>query len=140
MFEAFGILKESFECELWIMNFYIMLKKFLLLSTIIGGILSCEKREDKLPIPKEKLYKVLTDIHLSEAAIENETIKMKDSLSKLYYEQIFQNNGITHKDFDSSMAVLSNDPILMHRIYKQVFDEIGKHDPSKTDSSAMRAH
>lgn len=111
------------------LNFSIIL--FILLVLVIA---SCEKKDDKIPIPKETLYKVLAEIHLAEVSAENETTKMKDSVTKLYYGQIFQKNGITNKDFDSSMSVMSNDPVLMYKVYKQVIEELAKHDPAKQDT------
>jgi Domain of unknown function (DUF4296) len=98
-------------------------------------IVSCKNTDDKLPISKDKLYSVLGDIHLAEATIENENQVMKDSLSKLYYAQIFEHNGITRKDFDSCMSVMSDNPYLMNKVYKKVLDDIAKHDKSAVSTS-----
>ena len=105
------------------------LNRFLIGISVIL-IASCKNTDDKLPIPRDKLYKVLSDIHLAEAAFENESQVMKDSVSKLYYAQIFERNGITRKDFDSSMSVMSDNPYLMNKVYKEVLKEIAKHDKS----------
>jgi Domain of unknown function (DUF4296) len=105
------------------------LNRFLLGISVVF-IVSCKSKGDKLPIPRDKLYKVLSDIHLAEASFENESQVMKDSVSKMYYAQIFEHNGITRKDFDSSMSVMSDNPYLMNKVYSEVLKEIAKHDKS----------
>jgi Domain of unknown function (DUF4296) len=100
--------------------------KFILLVSSIVFVASCSRKEDKFPIPKDKLYQVLCDVHLSEASVESESLKMKDSVTKVYYEQIFQKHGITAEDFDSSMSMMSNDPVLMNKIYKEVVKQLSE--------------
>lgn len=99
--------------------------KILIILTVTT-VVSCKRADSLFPIPKDKLIQTLADIHIAETVYDNETLPMKDSLAKLYYPQIFEKNGITAKDFDSSMAVMSSRPGLMSQIYKDVMNNINK--------------
>jgi hypothetical protein len=85
----------------------------------------CHKSE-KLPITDITLSSILTDIHIAEAAVDNESTDMKDSITRLYYPQIFEHHGIEQWQFDSSMSILSRSPVQMERIFKKVLDNIKK--------------
>jgi hypothetical protein len=85
----------------------------------------CSKGE-KLPIDEAKMSDVLTDIHFAEAAVDNETASMKDSITRLYYFQIYEHHGIKQWQFDSSMSMMSTNPFLMERIFKKVQNNISK--------------
>ncbi len=98
----------------------------ILIILITSNLLSCKRSDSLLPIPKDKLIQTLADIHIAETVYENESLPMKDSLAKLYYPQIFEKNGITAKDFDSSMALMSSRPAFMSQIYIEVMNNINK--------------
>lgn len=86
--------------------------------------LSCRSSEKKMPVSREKFLEVMADIHTAETIYENESTYMKDSLSALYYPQIFEKNGITAKDYDSSMGILSDNPVMMKRFYEDVIKKL----------------
>jgi Domain of unknown function (DUF4296) len=113
-----------------IINFHkLLIMKCLRINKITYLILSftaqCKKTE-KLPIDEVVLSSVLTDIHIAEASVDNESTEMKDSITRLYYPQIFEHHGIQQWQFDTSMSVLSRDPVKMERIYKKILDNIKK--------------
>lgn len=87
---------------------------------------ACHSDRNNLPIPKEKLLPVLIDIHMVEAVVDNDSQVMKDSLTTLYYPQIFEKHGVTAKDFDSTVKFMNERPQLMHSIYDDVMKEIQK--------------
>jgi Domain of unknown function (DUF4296) len=80
----------------------------------------------KFPVNEIKMAEILTDIHIAEAAVDNESGDMKDSITRLYYPQIFEHHGIKQWEFDSTMSMLSTKPIIMNRIFKIVIDNIQK--------------
>jgi Domain of unknown function (DUF4296) len=94
---------------------------YLLFTTVF--LYQCTKKE-KLPITEATMSEVLTDIHIAEGAVDNETTEMKDSITMLYYNQIFERNGIKQWQFDSAMSMMSKNPVLMERIFKSVIDKI----------------
>lgn len=86
--------------------------------------MSCRPSEKKMPVSREKFLEVMADIHTAETIYDNESSYMKDSLSTLYYPQIFERNGITAKDYDSSMGILSDNPAMMKRFYQDVIKKL----------------
>jgi Domain of unknown function (DUF4296) len=93
---------------------------FALTFALFLTILSCQKEKVQLPIPKETMVSVLVDIHMSEAYVEGVNTTLKDSMSKIYYPQIFKHHGITAKLYDSTFSILSNKPDLMKSVYDDV--------------------
>ena len=106
------------------MNFK-FLKKIRLVF-VVFALSACHSESNNLPIPKDKLLPVLIDIHMVEAVVDNDSQVMKDSLTALYYPQIFEKHGVTAKDFDSTVKYMNVRPKLMHDIYEDVMKEIQK--------------
>jgi hypothetical protein len=92
-------------------------KKYI---TVLLFVFCCCQNNDSLPIPEATLLKVLSDIHKAEVIINGETQVQKDSLSRRYYQQIFDKHGITAAQYDTTLSMLSFRPAMMHRIYDQV--------------------
>ena len=86
----------------------------------------CRKEPVALPVPKDKLVGVLVDVHLAEASIQDLIGQEKDSVADLYYEKIFELHGINRIDFDSTMAILRNDPWRSKVIYEEVLEELSE--------------
>ena len=93
---------------------------------ILFALAACHSDSNNLPIPKDKLLPVLIDIHMVEAVVDNDSQVMKDSLTALYYPQIFEKHGVTAKDFDSTVKYMNVRPKLMHDIYEDMMQEIQK--------------
>ncbi len=106
------------------MNFN-FIKKFRIII-LLFALTECHSDSNNLPIPKDKLLPVLIDVHLVEAVVDSDSQAMKDSLTALYYSQIFEKHGITAKDFDSTVKYMNERPKLMHDIYEDVMKEIQK--------------
>jgi Domain of unknown function (DUF4296) len=106
------------------MNRFSINKKYNLLL-ILGLLIQC-RQSVKFPVNEIKMAEILTDIHIAEAAVDNESGDMKDSITRLYYPQIFEHHGIKQWEFDSTMSMLSTKPIIMNRIFKTVIDNIQK--------------
>jgi len=101
-----------------------MIKKIGFFFILLCAI-SC-KNQNELPINKDKLIPVLTDIHLAEASVRNSLKNKKDTLLKKYYLQVFEIHGITEIKFDSTIAILKKNPEQFKDIYQQVLEEIDK--------------
>ena len=106
------------------MNFNFFKK--IRLIFIILALSACQSDSHNLPIQKDKLIPVLIDIHLVEAVVDNDSQTMKDSLTALYYPQIFSKHNVTAKDFDSTIKFMNERPKLMHDMYEDVMKEIQK--------------
>jgi hypothetical protein len=99
-------------------------KNYNLLLTLI--LLAQCRNSEKMPITEATMSSILTDIHIAEASVDNESTEMKDSITRLYYPQIFEHHGIQQWQFDSSMSMLSKNPVQMERIFKKILDNIKK--------------
>ncbi len=89
----------------------------------MAGLWSC-KHEQTFPVSLEKMVNVLIDIHCAEAAVQHIPGLRKDTVIGKYYEQIYQIHGIEKTDFDSTLALITGDPIIMKEVYGQVMDSI----------------
>lgn len=119
------------------MNFKFLKKIRLVL--ILFVLSACQSDSNNLPIPKDKLLPVLIDIHMVEAVVDNDSQVMKDSLTALYYPQIFEKHGVTAKDFDSTVKFMNQRPQLMHDIYEDVMKEIEKTTkPTAVDTTSKK--
>lgn len=91
-------------------------------------LVSCQSGGDlnNLPIPKEKLVKVLSDAYIVEAAIQNYTLDIKDSLSDYYYEQLYEIHNITKEDYQKSLEIVKNHPEALDSLYQNISDHLNE--------------
>jgi len=80
---------------------------------------------------KEKLILVLADVHTAEAAMQNLRTVIKDSISHVYYNQIFQIHQTDRSTFDHDMDQLRQFPYLAEEIYSTVVDTLNARKKSK---------
>ena len=101
-----------------------MLRRYFpfMLCGVLFSLFSCGKSDLPLSIREEALIPILADVHLAEAALQNTYGAVKDSLSGLYYEQIFTIHGVSQADFEQTMSILREDPLRMERIYGRVLE------------------
>jgi Domain of unknown function (DUF4296) len=95
-----------------------LLSKVLIFSVLCAG-LACGK-DGNMPIPKNELVLITVDMHYAEAAVQNVYGKQKDSLLKVYYQEIFQLHKIKQEDYIKSMQVLQNDSKRFDQFYNEV--------------------
>ena len=100
---------------------------FVLFSSCI--ITSCKKPavNNAKPINCDARWaKIFAEIHLSESALESEKNEVRDSMNKVYSEQIFSKNKTTRTEFDSVYNKLLTDPQKFLEFYKCVTAELEK--------------
>lgn len=88
---------------------------------------SCAKSEAPV-IPREKMVKILSDLQISEAAAGNLSPEKKDSISRIYKQQIFKIHKVTDSDFEQSLKIYSKDPVELEKIYEKVLTELDPKD------------
>jgi len=111
--------------------------KLLILIIFSISILTCQEEEIKPQIEEEKLIKILTDLHFSEAAILSLNQKIKDSISNIYYEQIFEIHGVADSVFYSDLEILRKDAKRLEEIYQKVMVEIEQINVIKLESDSI---
>ncbi len=87
-------------------------------------IISCQKEVERPTINPDKLVQILTDIHIAEAAMNNLYGAPKDSLAKLYYQQIYTIHGVDSAELTQDLALLKKNPVYMDSLYEKVVDNI----------------
>ena len=88
----------------------------------------CSQKSKRLPVPESELPALLADLHLAEAIIQNSTAATRDSIADLYYQQIFQLHNLDEADFDSTMAILREDPARLEPVYTKVLEILAEKD------------
>ena len=98
-----------------------------ILLMMTAGILffGCQQeKEDPLPYEDEKIISILLDVHLAEAALQSLGKVMKDSMTDVYYDQIYTIHHISKADFQKMMELLRNSPKNLNRIYGQLMERV----------------
>jgi len=85
------------------------------------ALVSCDE-EEVLPIEEQRMALIIADLHIAEAALQNVYASKKDSLSKIYYQQVYDIHEIDRPELDSAMAVLHRNPDLQLDVYNQVME------------------
>lgn len=93
---------------------------------LIGCIflVACGEKTPEIPIESDKLVKILVDVHLAESAMQDMPSLIRDSMGKVYYEQIFEIHNVRESEFNQSMRVIKGDPVLLDQTYKKVQEEL----------------
>lgn len=86
----------------------------------IGLFMGCQGSPKEMPVKGEELIDLLVDIHVAEAAIQDLYGQTKDSVGRVYYQQVFHMHEIDSAIFDTTMAVLRRNPDYASRVYQQV--------------------
>lgn len=96
---------------------------FLVLLFVVSG---CQKNQESLPLPEDKLVAVLGDLHLAEGAFQNLSTSAKDTLAYMYYEQVYEIHEVEKWMVDSSIAILNRHPEVFEKIYEKVEVKLAK--------------
>ena len=88
-------------------------------------LLACEKPENHI-IEQEKMVNILVDVHLIEASLLGYSEEQKDTLTELYYNQIYEIHAVTENDFLEEMDYLKKNPEKLKELYEKVLEEIDK--------------
>ena len=104
------------------------MKEFWISIIVSLSLLSCQSNGNlkNLPIPKEKLVTVISDAYIVEAAIQNYTQDIKDSLSDYYYSQLYEIHGITKEDYQKSLEIVKQYPEVLDSLYQNIADHLDK--------------
>ena len=95
------------------------------------SIFGCEE-ETPPPFSKEKIRKILTQVHLTDATVTSLLGEQKDSMSKVYLAQVKKINDITDEDIESIFDYLKNHPEFAEEIYGKMILEVTE--MQRTDS------
>ena len=63
---------------------------------------------------------LLSDIQIAEAAMSGISWENKDSLTGVYYQQVFDIHGVRQEEFARTMDLIRQDPEVLERVYNGV--------------------
>ncbi len=97
---------------------------------------SCQKKEIQSTIPNtilsiEKTASVLTEIHLSEANTNAQSISDSFSKKNIDLKNILKEHQITQSQYDSSISFYINRPELFNKVYEGVLNNLNKKNLNK---------
>ncbi len=75
------------------------------------------------------MVKVMVDVQLAEALIQNQSLNSNDSTKKIaasYYKKIFEKNAISEQQFRESFLYYSHHLELLNKVYEDVINELSK--------------
>lgn len=102
----------------------------LLLLLLFAGM-ACTKKQAGPSMPKEKLVRLLVDMHLAEAALQNVFGATKDSLAEVYYADICTIHKLNRGQLDEVMEELRQNPLAMSETYREVIKRIDNRNQSE---------
>lgn len=95
----------------------------ILLPLALALLLSaCQSEEEPLRLPEPVLVKVLADLHIAEAAMQNLRGNTKDSIAVLYYEQIYTIHDVDASDVKHDLESLRQQPQRLKELYTKVME------------------
>ena len=113
----------------------------LIFFVIIG--LSCNNRKDitKKFIPEEKMVYILVDMYISDGVMSSTLIRknqfIKDTISN--YQHIFQKYEFNRNEFDSAIAILTDNPEEFALIYEDVIARLTEVEGNLTDTIKQKS-
>lgn len=104
--------------------------KFVLLLGFMGMIISsgCSKELKKkgYRLSEEELVAVILDIQIAKAATFRYPVAQRDSVNKLFHDQLFSIHQIDPYQFEHDLRQLESNPAYYRKIYDKVNQEIEK--------------
>ncbi len=96
---------------------------FGLLILLIG--LACKEKEQVIEVDR-RMLNVLADIHFAESAASMYPKLQKDSLIKVYYNQVFEIHEISEDSFNLWIDAIQANPKEAELLYEKLTEEIKK--------------
>jgi hypothetical protein len=109
--------------------------RLTLLSLMAFGLFlvlfSCSGKEKQISIPKnvlpkEKMGRVITDVHLQEAEQSIRTLPDSTSKIPINFQKVFEKDTITKQQYEESLTFYIDHPQLLDSVYTQVLNELSK--------------
>lgn len=102
---------------------YIKFKLFL-----FGFMISCfgcmEEKGYVYNLTDEKLVDILSDLHISESATQHLSLSYRDSMSKVYLNQILEIHEVPKEIFEPEYIELKKDPQKLVVVYDRVIKRL----------------
>jgi len=94
-----------------------ILHLFFFVFLILNG--GCQENKGVPIIKKDKMVEILTDIHLTQAVVEQEILP-QGVKKEYYYCSIFERHGVTEELFDSAIGWYAANMDVFEKVYAEV--------------------
>lgn len=102
-----------------------MINRLLAYILICGLSVACQKTE-KPQVDKDTMIKILADMHVSDAVLANVNPGIKDSVSKVYLDEILKIHKVKKADFDQAIKYYESKPEILENMYEDVLERLEK--------------
>lgn len=96
----------------------------LLLLFLMLSLTNCEDEVPSYDLADEKFVEILTDIHVSESAAQHLSLTMRDSMVKVYLDQILEIHEVKKDRFTKNYTQLKKDPAKLQVVYAKVLENM----------------
>lgn len=94
--------------------------KSLFFVGVIFLVFACQKKEESYQLSNEKWTHLLTDIHISESASQHLSLSLRDSMVKIYLDQILEIHDVPKPIFEKEYKRIKMDPAKLRVVYAGV--------------------
>jgi len=91
---------------------------FFLASLILNG--GCKINRGTPAIKRDKMVEILTDIHLAQAIVEQETVFPKGYKKEYFYCNILERHGVNEELFDSAITWYAANLDIFEQMYVEI--------------------
>jgi len=111
---------------------------FCLLAFVFCWFGCGEKERFPYQLTNEKFVEIITDLHISESAAQHLTISYRDSISKIYLDQILEIHEVPTELFDIEYEALRRDPEKLAPIYDLVIKRLNELKSKKKKETKLK--
>ena len=95
--------------------------RFTILVGTLVVFLSCNTGKGKgYSLEKEQMIEIIVDFQIAKAAVLKYPASNRDSMSKVYFDQIYAIHEVDRFEFEQNINKLEKDP----EYYKVIYDEV----------------
>jgi hypothetical protein len=81
--------------------------------------LACQSTKEQQLFSDEKTARIMADLYIAEAAANGYTSYTKDSMMRVYYDQVFEIHGVTEADYEKNLRILAQKEQHIEEVVKQ---------------------
>ncbi|TNE59677.1 MAG: DUF4296 domain-containing protein [Bacteroidetes bacterium] len=85
---------------------------------------SCGPKTDPPILDDETTIRIMSDLYIAESATTGLTGFPKDSLTKVYYDQVFTMHGVSRERYEENLHRLAQDETRMSKVVYDAMEQI----------------
>lgn len=85
----------------------------------VACFFACVQPAPKPALSEEKLAQIMADCFVVEAALQTASARERDSLSAVFYPQVFDIHGVTKESYEKDVEILSLHPARLDSVLSQ---------------------